>query len=214
VVALSSATLASQIPETDALGDEQCQRILRRRGYSVRAATEIVRIGSQLRSQGRALTVRQSREFAAVVDPEGASQWGETVEGAEKDAVAIRALLRTVPAGRQFAALHTHPSNSPPSMEDAGILIASPSLRSVLIAGHDGNWFALTKWERNPELDEFDLRLYFERARLQLEPAYAGLVATGGLTEEAGNQRLLHAIWRILASHFGLRYDWTDAALP
>lgn len=191
-----------------ALGDAQIGHALEAGGYSAGVARAVVRVGGALRSRSRTT----GREYAAVVDTDTGAQWGAIVSG-QYDTVVIRDLLRGMPPGQPLLALHTHPFNTSLSLRDVGVLVASPNLRSVAAVGEDGHWFVMTKREDSPHADELDLRLLFDRARTELEPAYTAFVVTGRYTLDQANRRLLHAIWRLLAPHLGLRYDWTDPSL-
>ena len=155
----------------------------------------------------RARTLQTKREYGAFVDAETGAPFGDVLS-ADGDELEAGPLLRAMPPGRRYAAVHTHPEGFSFSATDALVLVAhAPTLRTVAAVGGHGVWYVLSLApDREPPALE-DVFAAFRQERDALAPAYQRLMEEGALTRRAAQREHSHTVWERIAPALGLRYD-------
>lgn len=97
-------------------------------------------------------------------------------------------------AGKFHVHFHTHPGNSSFSDLDVAFLITSQSIRTIVVAGLDGRWYAMSKREPCAEWHEAADAFRAELLRLLDD------------IQVASSERP-HAIWLRTSDRLGLQYD-------
>ncbi len=170
-------------------------------GIGDRAAREVVRIGEVLRIR----TQEHGTEFAAMVDVESGAQIGDILGGVTQS-VDTGPHLNAMRAGRQYVHLHTHPSSSAFSRQDAAILISNNSIQTMGVIGSDGTWYLLSRATQTI-VSIRSTFIAYNQAIQSLETHYEALVQRREVTQEAAWREHSHEAWQRIATQVHLRYD-------
>lgn len=155
----------------------------------------------------RARTLQTKREYGAFVDAETGAPFGDVLS-ADGDELEAGPLLRAMPPGRRYAAVHTHPEGFSFSVTDATVLVAhAPALRAIAVVGGHGVWYVLSVDPHRGRPAPADVLLAFEREEATVAPAYRQRVQAGDLTRREAQRAYTHEVWERSAPALGLRYD-------
>src|SRR5207249_1069260 len=158
-------------------------------------------VGDTLRAGAIELEV----EHAASFDIDTAETAGPLSTGRAAE-VDIREQTAALQPHRHYVSVHTHRTSAAFSDLDVDVLLRNSPLSTIVVVGHDGTWYVLSKRRgarvARPETGVAAFRTAF--ATLSVD--YLARVQAGQLTSEEAFRDALHRIWQVIAPPLGLRY--------
>jgi hypothetical protein len=179
---------------------------LQRHGFSEPVAQLVWAVGADLRER----TQRDGVEFAAMLEADTGEPLGEVLGGGEQ-VVDARPHFRAMLAGRRYVQIHSHPSSSAFSRQDALILTSFPELRASVVIGLDGTWYVLSRTDANASILPELVSVRFQGRFAALWPTYRALVQTQLVPASEAWRAHSHDIWTHIGPELGLRYDRIEA---
>jgi len=173
--------------------------LLKERGISEQAATNIQSLGEEL----RAYTIEHGTEFAALAEVESGIQVGEVL-GGSASAIDIAPHLNAMKTDRQYVHIHTHPSSSAFSDTDARTFVFNSQIKVMTVVGNDGTWYILSKRvDFVPVIPQHIVDVYRHEVNA-LIPRYLPLVQRGEMPEQAAWREHIHEAWQSIAQRLRL----------
>lgn len=179
-------------------------QLLSRHGVRPVVATPLERAARSLRRRCE----RQGREFAAFFDA-GTGERLAVDPGGHERQVDLRPFLRAMEPDRSYLGFHTHPTSTPFSDADGLALVLNAGIRSIIVLGVDGIWYAMSK--STPDVFSLDraAEMVSEFRGMLGERAvyYLQRVRSGQMGDHEGLTAAMHEAWSATAPHFGLTYE-------
>ncbi|MDD2486440.1 MAG: hypothetical protein PHO05_07835 [bacterium] len=165
-------------------------------GWTPTANKAVAEVSEDIRQR----TVDAGVEFAAMVDAETGEKAGGIIQGEKREASIGRHLLAMQPR-RRYIMLHTHSSNTAPSLEDVKHL-ADPWLenrvQTMYIVGVDGTRYLLSRKPGARVATAAETMKAFSEEERRLEKVHKSKKA------------LYHALWKNIAGKLGLIYHMEE----
>lgn len=168
------------------------------------AAPAVARLAERL----RALSERDSVEYAAMLDAGSGAEVGPILRGGPTH-VSIGEHLHALELGRSYVQLHTHLTSPTWSLwlEDGVLFAAHPPIRAMVVVGVDGTRYVLSRGSDSAAIPPELMDRAWRQEAVRLLPSFRPRVATGRLSKGEAEATLRDQIWRSVATRFGLRYD-------
>ena len=178
--------------------------LLSRHGAQPAVATPLERTARSLRRRCE----REGREFAAFFDA-GTGERLAVDPGGHERQVDLGPFLRAMEPDRSYLGFHTHPTSTPFSDADGLALVLNAGIRSIIVLGVDGTWYAMSKSTSEAfGLDRAAEMLTRFRGNLgERAVYYLQRVRSGHMGDPEGLTAAMHEAWSATAPRFGLRYE-------